>query len=87
MNQHEINETIFHFLIQHHFKFKEDTRKYKEQKEALLKSEDPVFHEEINEQYRDLVHEMMVDEISKQFAFPVENVIIALEGVNLDAYV
>lgn len=87
LTQHDVNEIIFQFLVQNHFHFREATRKFKKQKEQLLAQEDESFHQEIKEQYRDLVKQMVIDEISKQYAFPVESVIIALEGFNVDAYV
>ena len=87
LTQDDVNEIIFQFLMQNHFHFKESTQRHREQKEILLLNEDPVFHEEIKEQYRDVVKQMLVDEITKQFAIPVENVMITLEGFNVDAYV
>jgi len=87
LTQHDVNEVIFQFLMQNHFHFKEATRKYREQKENLLLTEDPSFHDEIEKQYEDIVKQLLVDEVTKQFAFPVESVIISLEGVNISAYV
>jgi len=87
LTQHDVNEIIFQFLIQNHFHFREVTQPFKAQKEKLLSQEDEAFHEEIKEQYRELVKQMVVDEISKQYAFPVESVMITLEGFNVDAYV
>ena len=87
LTQHDVNEIVFQFLIQNHFHFREKSNKFREQKEALLKKEDLVFHEEIKEQFRVLVKAMVLDEITKQFAIPVESVLIALEGFNVDAYV
>lgn len=84
--QDEVNEVVYQYLIQNHFYFLEATKEYKKKKETLLKIEDPVFSDEIKEQYRDLVRQMLVDAITRQFAFPAENVIISLEGVNVDAY-
>jgi len=87
MLQDDVNEIVFQFLVQNHFHFKEKTKTLKEKKEQLLKSEDPVFHEEIEEQYRGIVKQMLVDDITQQFAIPTESVIITLEGFNVDAYV
>lgn len=87
LNQHDVNEIVFQFLVQNHFHFKEKTAPFRKQKEALLTKEDSSFHEEINQQYRDLVKQMVLDEITKQFALPIESVIITLEGFNVDAYV
>lgn len=87
LTQPDIDELVFQFLIQNHFHFKQVTVKFKEQKEALLAKEDPCFHEEIKEQYRELVKQMIRDEFTKQFAVPVDNVMITLEGLNVDAYV
>lgn len=87
LTQQDVDEIIFHFLLQNHFHFKQATSKYKEQKQALLAKEDQCFHQEIEQQYKDLVKQMIKDEITKQFAIPVENVMITLEGFNVDAYV
>ncbi len=87
LTQHDVDEIIFQFLLQNHFHFVQATAKFKEQKELLLAKEDPCFHEEIEEQYRDLVKNMVRDEITKQFAFSTESVMITLEGFNVDAYV
>lgn len=87
LTQPDIDELVFQFLIQNHFHFKQVTSKFKEQKEVLLAKEDPCFHEEIKEQYRGLVKQIIRDEFTKQFAVPVDNVMITLEGLNVDAYV
>lgn len=87
LTQPDVDELVFQFLVQNHFHFKQMTTKFKEQKEALLAKEDPCFHDEIKDQYRDLVKQMVRDEFTKQFAIPVENVMITLEGFNVDAYV
>ena len=87
LTQHDVDELVFQFLIQNHFHFKEATSVYRQQKNALLAREDPCLHEEIKEQYRELVRQMVKDEFTKQFAVPVDNVMITLEGFNVDAYV
>ena len=87
LTQPDVDELVFQFLVQNHFHFKQMTAKFKEQKETLLAKEDPCFHGEIKNQYRDLVKQMVKDEFTKQYAIPVENVMITLEGFNVDAYV
>lgn len=87
LTQRDVDELVFQFLIQNHFHFKQASVVYKQQKEALLAKEDPCFHEEIKEQYRDLVKQLVKDEFTKQYAIPVDSVMITLEGFNVDAYV
>ena len=87
VNQSEVDYVVFQYLVHNQFHFKEAAKVYKERKDELLGKTDSCFHEELVLQYHDLVRQMLLDAITKQFALPSENVMIILEKLNVDEYV
>lgn len=85
--QEEVNQVVVHFLILNQFHFKEASAVYKARRAEVMEQSDPCFHDEIDEQYRDMVKSMLLDAITKQFGFTTESVLIMLESLNIDEYV
>jgi len=58
----------------------------KEQLKELLEKEDPLFHEEINKQYIEMIKSEFLQEITKRLQVTSEEAMGVIEDLNLKEY-
>lgn len=79
-------EELIEYLIDNKDYFKD---KYKDKIDRLDKAKetnDNVFHEEIDKQFRSVIIRSMVDELSSYSGADAETILIVLEDMNLTEY-
>lgn len=81
-----LTESIFMYLLYNQGHFKKEFEPFEKQRDHLLRLEDSSFHEEINNQYTDLIKQSIVDGITRDLAISTEDAIIVIEALNLNEY-
>lgn len=57
-----------------------------ETKDFLIQNEPDVFHDEIMNQFKDRLGQIIIDEYSKSFTMTPEEAIMILEGIELEEF-
>lgn len=81
-----MNPNIINILVHNQQRYKELTRPLKEFRDKLLANENNVFHEDIEDDYLVALRRTIINDISKTYALPYEEVYIVLEAMNLEEY-
>jgi hypothetical protein len=81
-----IHEEIIEFLIIHQPYIKSQLDEFKQLKELRLKQVDPIFRQDVLDQYEARIKQWIGMYCSKELALPVEYIIIELEKIELEDY-
>jgi hypothetical protein len=82
----ETAELVYYYLVLNHLKYKEKFKVALSLKIALLNTEDGVFHDEVKNQFSELVKKQMSDDISRELGLNPEQAYVALESVDVHEY-
>ena len=79
-------EEIVLYLLFSQDKYKKINEPYKKQLDYHLNTNDPVFHDEIKEQYKDLIKSLILNQMSKDIFVNPQEAMEVLDDLNLDEY-
>lgn len=85
-NNVTVEQNVFLYLIDNQQRFKQELDRFVVQRNNLLKSEDSSFHSEIEQQFKEYVQRVLVDNVTKHLAISSEDAIIVIENLNVDVY-
>lgn len=85
--QETLEEGVIAFLIYQRASLLERLRPGLEQKQELLKTEDPSFHDEIESQFETLARREIAEEIAAQLNFDPEQVFLIVESMNIKEFI
>lgn len=79
-------QAICHSLLYKQQFYKELTKPYRDQHKQLLEDEASEFRFDINKQYKSLIIGIIGNDITKNLAIPIEDVIVVLEELDIEGY-
>lgn len=79
-------ELILSYMIDNHEAIKVEILGYKQRRQELYMTRDPVFYNDIKKKFKQLVSYHIAAQVAYQYGLSTEEVLIVLEDVNLEEY-
>ena len=77
---------VFNYLFKNQDRMKELVKNYTEQKAELLKTEDKVFHNDINQQYEDVTRKIIMIDVAQHISCGADIILEIVEALNIGSY-
>jgi hypothetical protein len=82
----EVANIVMYYLVNRQQDIKSFSKVYQDQMNKLLQEQPKELHDDIKKQFKNIVVTKMSDDITKDQALPIEDVLIMLNDLNLDEY-